>query len=197
MGRDSYCEKEANEILWGMQWVTLEIQLTGRELTWCSVIKGIIERKLGFMLIRWWRILLSEHDHLLVSEDGELRVHCSRWVLIVVQWMGTWWDVTHPFRWSMIWIDQYIWYEWSVANYWSMTWFYQSQQENQRGSMLSMSVIRGANNIVISCEGGLIERETTRVSRFWRVRTCIVAAEGSVLFQDWGFLLGSSVLGGS
>ena len=45
---------------------------------------------------RCQRIVPSGNDHTIVSKDKVLRC-IFRWVLIIVQVVGPWWDVTLPF----------------------------------------------------------------------------------------------------
>ena len=49
--------------------------------------------------------------------------------------------------------------------------------------------------MMISCLGNLAGRQTTRASRFWRVKTDTAAIKGSVVLWDWEFLVRFGCLG--
>ena len=68
MVRCSYREEETIGAVGIVQWMALEVQLLGREMTWYSVLKRDMGNGAEALTFRCLRTILREHDYSLVSE---------------------------------------------------------------------------------------------------------------------------------
>ena len=109
--------------------------------------------------------------------------------------MGLWWVVTLfvPLKYDLDRLICQVWVFDSCYGQWSD--FISSTKIIRAGGMILRWVIRWANGMMISCMVGRAGSQTTRVSRFWRVRTRTATADGSVLLRDREFLYGLGVFG--